>query len=174
MDQLPSGIMRAHALRLTPGQNLVSALEDAATKAMAASGASSSFVLSAVGSLDSVTLRMANASRKDDGEDKANEIKEWNERFEVVSLVGTFSSTGKHLHIAVSDAKGQTFGGHLMSGRVFTTLELVLGTIEDVVFERKEDPETGYKELNVTQENTGKRKRNSEQPGISNIEESCI
>jgi predicted DNA-binding protein with PD1-like motif len=171
MDQLPSGIMRAHAIRLTPGQNLVPALEDAATRAMAASGASSSFVLSAVGSLDGVTLRMANASRKDDGEDKGNEIREWNERFEVVSLVGTFSPTGKHLHISVSDAKGQTFGGHLMSGRVFTTLELVLGTIDDVVFERKEDPETGYKELTVTQENTGKRKRNSEQPDISNIKE---
>lgn len=160
MDQLPSGIMRAHAIRLTPGQNLVPALEDAAKKAMAASGASSSFVLSAVGSLDGVTLRMANSSRKDDGEGKANEIREWNERFEVVSLVGNFSSTGKHLHISVSDAKGQTFGGHLMSGRIFTTLELVLGTIENVAFERKEDPETGYNELTVTQENTDKRKRN--------------
>ncbi len=61
-----------------------------------------------------------------------------------------------------------------MSGRVFTTLELVLGTIDNVVFERKEDPETGYKELTVTQEITGKRKRNSEQPEISNIDESYI
>jgi predicted DNA-binding protein with PD1-like motif len=158
MDQLPSGIMRAHAIRLTPGQNLVPALEDAAAKAMTASGSSSSFVLSAVGSLDGVALRMANASRKDDGEEKANAIREWTERFEIVSLVGTFSSNGKHLHMSVSDATGRTFGGHLMSGRVFTTLELVLGTIDNVVFERKEDPETGYKELTVTQENTSQEK----------------
>jgi uncharacterized protein len=86
-------------------------------------------------------------------------------------LVGTFAvaaeveSTGasheedscvaKHLHITVSDGRGQAFGGHLVSGVVHTTLELVLGTIEGVAFRRELDPRTGYGELVVRGHPTG-------------------
>jgi len=109
--------------------------------------------MTAVGSLSDVTLRLANASRKEsDSDDKkvsGNEIKRWqNERFEIVSLVGTFSRDGSsHLHLSISDAEGNTFGGHLMDGVVFTTCEVVLGSIIGVNFPRELDDRTGYKEL---------------------------
>jgi len=122
-------------------------MEKAALSAMEKSGTSSSFVLTAVGSLDSVTLRMANASNSDGV--FVNEVKEWKERLEVVSLVGTFSRDGKHLHMSVSDGKGNVYGGHVMSGTIYTTLELVIGVILDVDFSRVQDPTTGYKELVV-------------------------
>jgi predicted DNA-binding protein with PD1-like motif len=154
MSNLVSGVMKAHACRLSPGEDLVPALENAAAQAMLASKCSSAFVMSAVGSLDGVTLRMANASRMDGENTTQNEILKWEERFEIVSLIGTFSSTGKHLHMSVSDASGTVKGGHLMSGRIFTTLELVLGTIENVSFKREVDPATGYRELVVQQSNT--------------------
>jgi predicted DNA-binding protein with PD1-like motif len=155
MEQLPSGLLRAHAIRLTPGKDLGPALEDVAAKAMRLSHASSALVLSAVGSLDTLTLRMANASKTGDTDgDKGNENRSFEERLEIVSLVGTFSSTGKHLHMSVSDSKGQTFGGHFISGRIFTTVELVLGTIDNVEFKREIDDKTGYKELVVTQKRT--------------------
>mmetsp|Transcript_31097 Transcript_31097/g.73299 ORF Transcript_31097/g.73299 Transcript_31097/m.73299 type:complete len:154 (+) Transcript_31097:219-680(+) len=143
----PSGLVVAHPIRLKPGEDLVSSIEQAAMSAMRKSGTSSSFVLTAVGSLDSLTLRMANACNSDGI--FVNEVKEWNERLEIVSLVGTFSSDGKHLHMSVSDGDGNVFGGHLMSGKVFTTLELVIGVIIDVDFSRIQDPATGYKELVV-------------------------
>jgi hypothetical protein len=48
---------------------------------------------------------------------------------------------------SVSNVDGSTIGGYLMSGQVFTTLELVLGTIDGVDFDREHDPRTGYQEL---------------------------
>ena len=143
----PSGLVIAHPIRICKGEDLVSSMEKAATSAMEKSGTSSSFVLTAVGSLESVTLRMANASNGDGL--FVNDVKEWKERLEIVSLVGTFSREGKHLHMSVSDGKGNVFGGHLMSGKIFTTLELVIGVILNVDFSRVQDPTTGYKELVV-------------------------
>lgn len=116
---------------------------------MESSGSSSAFVLSAVGSLEAVTLRLASASRTDKG-GETNETRTWVERFEVVSLVGTFApSNQKHLHLSVANAKGDCIGGHLMAGKVFTTLELIIGTIENVQFSREADEQTGYTELAI-------------------------
>jgi hypothetical protein len=50
---------------------------------------------------------------------------------------------------SVSDAKGNVWGGHLISGTIFTTLELVLGVIQNVEFSRAMDSNTGYNELVV-------------------------
>ncbi|VEU43000.1 unnamed protein product [Pseudo-nitzschia multistriata] len=144
---LPSGLVVAHPVRLKPGEDLVSSMEKTALSAMQKSGTASAFILSAVGSLESLTLRMANAINSNGN--FVNEIREWNERLEVVSLVGTFSSEGKHLHMSVSDGQGNVYGGHVMSGKIFTTLELVIGVILDVDFSRAQDPTTGYKELVV-------------------------
>lgn len=136
-----------HAIRIPAGADLVTSLEDAAEKAMKVGGTQSAFVMSAVGSLQEVSLRMANASKE--GEKLTNEIKQWKERFEIVSLVGTFSKDGKHLHMSISNKDGEAFGGHVISGRIFTTLELVLGTIQDVAFSREIDDATGFDELVV-------------------------
>lgn len=103
-----------------------------------------------MGSLDRVSLRMANACRTDgDNISSSNEIRDWNERMEVVSLVGTLSSSGKHLHMSLSDKNGVVVGGHVVSGKVFTTMEIVLGTIQGVTFKREMDNATGYRELVV-------------------------
>jgi predicted DNA-binding protein with PD1-like motif len=136
---------------------------------------SSAFIMTAVGSLSDATLRLANASRTDDGDivgslsdatlrlanaartddgdttnsSESNDIRSWkNKRFEITSLVGTFSRAGGcHLHMALSDHKGVCVGGHLINGTVFTTVEVVIGTIEGVLFEREQDDQTGYREL---------------------------
>jgi len=142
MMMAASGPMRAYAVRLHPGGDLVAAMQGVAEDAMkyAPYPTASAFVLTAVGSLEEVTLRMANADA----------IKTYREHLEVVSLVGTFSQEeGKHLHITVSRADGSTIGGHLLNGRIYSTLELVLGTIEGVAFERVKDKKTGYRELEV-------------------------
>jgi predicted DNA-binding protein with PD1-like motif len=144
---LPSGAMRAHAVRLEPGEDLVPSLIEASKKAMmSASSSGAAFVLSAVGSLSKVSLRLATASNGDGGD-----ILQLDEKLEILSMVGTFSQGEKHIHMSVANGMGTTFGGHLMAGIVFTTVELVLGTIENVTFSREHDERTGYTELVVKQ-----------------------
>ena len=155
----PSGPVTAHALRLHPGEPLMPSLRSAADVILARQPpekCSAVFVMTCVGSLRDVTLRLANASRGGTGggqslgktKGSSNDIRRWRQRFEIVSMVGTFSRDGGcHLHISLSDAEGNTIGGHLIDGDVFTTVELVLGTAEGIEFSRHHDDETGYREL---------------------------
>ena len=47
---------------------------------------------------------------------------------EIVSLVGTLSADGCHLHASVSNGEGRTSGGHLLEGcPIYTTAEVVIG-----------------------------------------------
>lgn len=166
MDQqsIPHGAVIAHPIRLHPGDDLVSAIEHAASEAMLTSNSSSAFIMAAVGSLEKASLRMANASRTDvaggsissssSSSSSSNEIRNWEERMEVVSLVGTLSSSGKHLHMSLSDKNGSVVGGHVVSGKVFTTMEIVIGTIQGVGFKREMDAKTGYRELVVEKKTT--------------------
>jgi uncharacterized protein len=151
MASVQSGVMHAHAIRIESAQDLVPALKKAAQEAITKSGSQSAFIVSAVGSLEFARLRMANACRVGENpQNSPNEIRDWNQRMEIVSLTGTFSVNGEmHVHISLSDKDGVTIGGHLMEGRIFTTLELVIGTIEGVVFTREIDGKTGFDELVV-------------------------
>ena len=128
--------MKTYALRLRPGQDLCMELESFAAARQMQAG----LVLTCVGSLTHAALRMADASSTTLLEGK----------FEIVSLVGTLSLDGPHLHISISDQKGATFGGHLQVGTlVYTTAEIVLGELEGTLFRRRPDPQSGYDELVV-------------------------
>lgn len=161
---IPAGGVKAHAFRLHPDDSLKDSLKKCAQVIFARErehGIESLFMITAVGSLKDVTLRLANASKapmsensSNNGDDSdQNDVRRWsNQRFEIVSLVGTFSPGGDcHLHLSMSDASGETFGGHLMDGKIFTTCEVVLGSAENVSFPREFDESTGYKELQPKQ-----------------------
>lgn len=136
----PAGTTRVLALRLLPGEDLRGALE----AAFAASGATAGFVIAAVGSLGAAALRMA-------AQDRATDVPG---PLEIVALSGTFSVAGPHLHVAVAGPDGRVTGGHLLHGcPVRTTCEVVLGLTGAVVFDRKQDTRTGWKELFI--ENPG-------------------
>jgi predicted DNA-binding protein with PD1-like motif len=116
--------------------------------------------MTAVGSLSSVTLRLASACATSSGSSSVtatNPVRTWTAPVEVTSLVGTMAvsadgSVAKHWHMTISDAKGDSFGGHVMAGIVRTTMEIVLGTIGNgVSFAREMDAATGYQELVVRQ-----------------------
>jgi uncharacterized protein len=143
-----SGPLTAHCCRLRPGDDLVASIKLLASVISKQSCAV--IVLTCVGSLSSLTLRMANATPN--GGSDGSQCRTWNEPLEIVSLVGTIvpQTTAFHLHMAVADATGCVCGGHLMHATVHTTAELTLGTIASVVFEREFDHETGYRELVVS------------------------
>lgn len=128
--------MRNYTFRLSPGQDLYNSIEMFVQDRKIEAGC----VLSAVGSLTQVTLRFAN-------QEIHNEKKG---HFEIVSITGTVSIHGSHIHISVSDGQGRTFGGHLVRGCiVYTTAEVVILELDDVVYKREFAEDSGYEELVV-------------------------
>lgn len=74
------------------------------------------------------------------------------EPLEVLSLSGTLSAQGAHLHIAVATAQGRVRGGHLCHGsRVRTPAEVLLVPTEGWQLGRAPDAATGHSELQVRQ-----------------------
>lgn len=67
---------------------------------------------------------------------------------EIMSLSGSFSEDGPHLHLTVADADGRVTGGHLLKGSaVRTTAEAVIGLVSGVAFRRQADARSGYSKL---------------------------
>ena len=72
------------------------------------------------------------------------------EDVEIVSLMGTVSEHGSHLHASFARRDLSVFGGHLRPGcLVNTTAEIVLAELPDTVFTRERDETTGYEELAI-------------------------
>ena len=129
--------MKTHTFRLKPQQDLFDSIEDYAKQKNIEAGC----ILSSVGSLTHATLRLANRSHYNDYEG----------HFEIVSMTGTVSIHGSHLHIAISDGDGMTIGGHLVSGcKIYTTAEIVLLELDDMIYKREMyENDSGYEELVV-------------------------
>jgi hypothetical protein len=129
--------MRVVPLRLRPGDDLRSELEDWLGRQKEAAGC----VLSGIGSLSVAQLRLA-------GRQESSTI---TGDLEILSLAGTLSPDGVHLHIAIADSNGTVIGGHLCAGSlVRTTAELVVGLLPEWQFRRELDPATGCAELQVS------------------------
>ena len=128
--------MKIFPIRLKPEQDLKASLKTFVEQNNIQSG----FILTTVGSLKQATLLFASQ----------DETQVFEERFEIVSLVGTLSTHGLHLHISLSDKNGKTIGGHLVDGCIiYTTAEIIVGTTENFTFLRTVDTVTGYKELEI-------------------------
>ena len=129
--------MKTHTFRLKPQQDLFDSIQEYVNKNNIQAGV----VLSAVGSLTHATLRLANQ----------NSYNEYDGHFEIVSITGTVSIHGSHIHISISDGEGKAIGGHLVSGcKIYTTAEIVIAEFEDVVYTRElYENDSGYEELSV-------------------------
>jgi hypothetical protein len=126
--------MRAMPLRLLPGDDLRAAV----VAALQASGCAAAFVLQGIGSLSVAQLRLA-----DQPEPTA-----LRGNFEILTLAGSISPDGAHLHMSVADADGRVLGGHVGPGCIIrTTAELLIALLPEQHFARRFDPQTGYLEL---------------------------
>jgi predicted DNA-binding protein with PD1-like motif len=129
-------IMRNYTFRLAPGQDLFDSIEAFVKAKQIEAGC----VLSGVGSLTHARIRLADRELSS----------EYGGPFEIVSLTGTVSIHGSHLHISISDGEGRTIGGHFESGcRIYTTAEIVLAAFHDVIYKREFAEDSGYEELTV-------------------------
>lgn len=132
--------MRTHALRLTPGTDLKAELQRLTEQHALRAGC----VLTCVGSLSRARLRMPSAA----GE--AEVFETFVEPMEIVSLSGTLSQEGLHVHISLARRDASCIGGHVVQGCIVsTTAELVIGDLAGIEFRRPADPATGYNELSI-------------------------
>ncbi|MDQ0082180.1 putative DNA-binding protein with PD1-like motif [Variovorax boronicumulans] len=128
--------MQTLVLRLNPGDDLRASLDSVLKQG----GADAAFVVSGIGSLSGASIRFA-------GAENAARIEG---DLEILTLAGSLSPDGSHLHISVSDAEGRVFGGHAAPGcTVRTTAEILVAVLPDWQFARTHDPLTGYAELNA-------------------------
>ncbi|MBL0056830.1 MAG: DNA-binding protein [Chitinophagaceae bacterium] len=128
--------MKTHAFRLKPGQDLKKEIQLLVNEKKISAG----WISTCVGSLTHYAIRYANQPgiTSDSG------------HFEIVSLTGTVSMNGSHLHISISDSTGRTIGGHLAEGcRIYTTAEIVILSNDELVFKREKDGSTPWEELKV-------------------------
>ena len=105
--------METLPLQLEPGQDLHSTLAE-----LAAQQQLSGFVLGVVGNLSQACFRCPGQQQPTlmQGE------------LEVITLNGTFSPSGVHLHLSLSDGACQVWGGHLEPGTVVLKgVQLLLG-----------------------------------------------
>ncbi len=124
----------SHCFRLKPGQDLKKELLFYCQQHRLHAAT----VISSVGSLTKAHMRMSGGK----------DVVEFQGPFEIISLNGTLSLDGIHLHLSVSNFEGKVLGGHLMDGcEIYTTAEIVLLEHTDLSFKRENDGHTGYKEL---------------------------
>ncbi len=128
--------MKIHVFRLKPGSDLKKGIE----QYVAEKDIQAAAIITCVGSLTCAGLRMA-------GEPDTQLIEK---KFEITSLAGTLSVHGCHLHLSLSDSRGNATGGHVKDGCIiYTTAEIVICEMDDMIFTRETDDETGYRELTV-------------------------
>jgi predicted DNA-binding protein with PD1-like motif len=128
--------MQALPLRLAPGSDLRGALE----ALLAGQEAQGAFVLQAIGSLSAARIRFAGLPQSTllEGD------------MEILTLGGSLSPDGAHLHISVADAGGVVRGGHVDYGCIVrTTAEVLVALLPQHRFSREVDATFGYRELLV-------------------------
>jgi hypothetical protein len=128
--------MRPLPVRLHPQQDLRSALQSI----LADHNVSAAFVVQGIGSLSTARIRFAGMS----------EATELHGDLEILTLAGSLSPDGVHLHMTVSDAQGRVTGGHVAPGCIVrTTAEILLALLPDHHFSRAPDAQSGWDELVV-------------------------
>ena len=128
--------MENYTFRLGPKQDLFDSIQTFVDQKQIEAGC----ILSGVGSLIHAEVRLANGQ----------ETTKYQGPFEIVSITGTVSIHGSHLHLSISDSQGTTLGGHFEAGcLIYTTAEIVLASFDDVVYTREFAEDSGYKELTV-------------------------
>jgi len=128
--------MRTLPLRFSPGDDLRAALDGV----LAQQAVEAAFVLSGIGSLRGARVRFAGAPEPTALEGD----------LEILTLAGSLSPEGSHLHLSVADAQGRVWGGHAAPGCIVrTTAEVLLALLPEWRFSREHDEATGYAELRM-------------------------
>jgi uncharacterized protein len=126
--------MRELAIRLHPGVDLRRSVEEVGRTQLPNGG----FIICGIGSLEDPRLRLAGMDMES----------QYTGPYEILTLSGTVTKDGAHLHVSIASRSGEVQGGHLLYGnRVRTTVEVLLLELSDWSLARVQDPDTGFLEL---------------------------
>ena len=127
--------MRPIIIRLTRNKDLRKGIEEYCQY----HGISAAAVVGCAGCVLKTRIRLADGKT----------VKDFPGEREIVSLSGTVSEDGSHIHISLADGQGSVIGGHLSYETVInTTAEIImLDLTDDYRLTREYDPQTGYAEL---------------------------
>ena len=128
--------MKEHAIRLKPGEDLKQSI----TAYVQEHNIKAGWIVTCAGSLSSCAIRFANqpGTATDLG------------HYEIVSLTGTVSVNGSHIHMSISDSTGRTIGGHVVDGNIiYTTAEIIIQESNHLLFAREKDNTTPWEELQI-------------------------
>ncbi len=129
--------LECHIFRLLPKTDLLESLKTFLIHENISAGC----ILSCAGSLNPAVLRL---SDHDYGT-------YYDRPVEIVSLSGTVSTEGCHLHMSIADEEGNVMGGHVLSGsKIYTTAEIVIGQLPELKFTRQPCLISGYSELIIS------------------------
>ena len=128
--------MNSLPLRLLPNSDLRRTLE----ATLYERGSQAAFVIGGIGSLSQARLRLAGRT----------EPEVLSGDLEILTLAGSISGDGAHLHMTVADVTGRVIGGHVAHEcLVRTTAEVLLVLLPEWSFSRELDSSTGFRELAV-------------------------
>ncbi len=126
----------SYIFRLTPGQDLKKEIQAFVINNNITGG----WVSCCIGSLTQYAIRFANQRSE-------KTVKGY---FEILSVCGTVSINGSHLHICIANEQGSVIGGHLADGNlIYTTAEIVITSAGTLQIDRAIDPATGFHELKI-------------------------
>ena len=129
-------MIKTHPIRLKPGTDLKKEIESYRKENNIRAG----WIATCVGSLTDYNIRFANEPGGSTGKG----------HFEILSLTGTLSENGPHLHICINNNKGVTIGGHLLDDNIiYTTAEIIIQEDDTFVFTREKDSTPSWEELQV-------------------------
>lgn len=128
--------MKEHVIKLMPGDELLRSIENYCYKHDIEAG----YIGTCVGSLSQVCFRKGYTRTK----------LTLKGPFEIVSMEGTVSKGGLHIHASVSDDDFKVRGGHLVSNTfVQSTAEIVIVELENYELSRSRDLGSQYKSLKI-------------------------
>lgn len=138
---------RVWVTRLLPGDEL----EQAIIHVMQEAKVERAVVVSAVGSLRDVVLRDAKEGARLPITPEQTNTAQLAGPFELLSLEGMIVPGEEgpfcHLHPTLGAEDGSVWGGHLLQGTVFSTVELVLGELVGFTVVKRHSEQTGLAEL---------------------------
>ncbi|XP_049763328.1 bifunctional protein GlmU-like [Schistocerca cancellata] len=136
--------MEVYPIRLQPGAEIKSSL----LQFVKDRDLNAAFVITCCGSITQVILRYATSVENGIVTHKEERLVE---PMEILSLTGTVSQDGAHLHTCLGRHDGSVVGGHVIDSMVVqTTAEIVVGNAASYKFTRVMDCATGYGELCVS------------------------
>jgi uncharacterized protein len=134
-------MLTTYSFRLQPGNDLKKEIESFVRSNTIEAG----WIVCGVGSLTDYHIRFANQKEGSKGHG----------HFEIISLMGTVSANGCHIHIGISDSEGGMIGGHLLDENIiYTTAEIIIQSEDKLVFTREKDAKTGWNELKIGKKET--------------------